>query len=107
MPTLPVEEINIVEVACESPASLPTRKFPFARASPVSELPAHDEPVPVTTPVLETCIHCVPPLVMPEIVSVEDEARPFTVRSAPGFVVPMPTLPVLDILIASALLILK
>ena len=31
MPTLPVDEINIEDVACATPESLPTRKFPLER----------------------------------------------------------------------------
>jgi hypothetical protein len=37
MPTLPVEEMKIEEVACDNPASLPTKKYPFVRAFPRRE----------------------------------------------------------------------
>ena len=35
IPTLPTESINIVDVACATPASLPTRKLPLVRESEV------------------------------------------------------------------------
>ena len=39
MPTLPVEPINIVEVACAMPASFPTRKFPLVKLIPEGRSP--------------------------------------------------------------------
>src|SRR3990167_5826165 len=39
MPTLPVDEINIVEVACAIPASSPTKKLPLVRFIPAGRSP--------------------------------------------------------------------
>src|SRR3989344_710949 len=39
MPTLPVDEMKIVEVACAIPASLPTRKLPLVRFMPAGRSP--------------------------------------------------------------------
>ncbi|MCX6788064.1 MAG: hypothetical protein NT108_02800 [Candidatus Kaiserbacteria bacterium] len=36
MPTLPVEEMKIVEVAWDMPASLPTRKLPLASGNVIA-----------------------------------------------------------------------
>src|SRR4030042_2285733 len=49
IPTFPVEEINIDEVAWAAPASLPTMKYPLARE--ISEIASQPLPAPPETQV--------------------------------------------------------
>ena len=42
-PSMPVEEMKMEEVACATPASLPTRKFPLASAFEIGVKPKREE----------------------------------------------------------------
>ena len=72
MPTRPTELMTMVEVACESELSSPTRKLPFVRGAPSKEV----NPVPVIVKALPMTYEPAPQDAEPVQVMVEVAVEP-------------------------------